>query len=121
MAQVCNECEKYGFEILDDGIYQNDVKLGEVGCTDGNSWVKRGSSGQQQYSNSVYDAVRSLSMTDTSLTEPTPEYLQYRPLEQLITEELQQLLPAEVADCEQLLDLPFEQLTALDRTIRNSQ
>jgi hypothetical protein len=35
MAQIFNECEKYGFEILDDGIYQNNVKLGEVGCTDG--------------------------------------------------------------------------------------
>ena len=31
MVQIFNECEKYGFEILDDGIYQNDVKLGEVG------------------------------------------------------------------------------------------
>jgi hypothetical protein len=33
MAQIFNECEKYGFEILDDGIYQNDEKLGEVGQT----------------------------------------------------------------------------------------
>ena len=35
MAQIFNECEKYGYEILDDGIYHNDMKLGEVGCTDG--------------------------------------------------------------------------------------
>ncbi|MBW4617374.1 MAG: hypothetical protein KME21_29990 [Desmonostoc vinosum HA7617-LM4] len=42
------------------------------------------------------------------------EYLQYQPLEQLTTEELQQLLFAEVADCEQLLDIPFEQLTTQD-------
>ncbi|MCC5670842.1 hypothetical protein LC653_45605 [Nostoc sp. CHAB 5784] len=31
-----------------------------------NWWVKRGYSGQQQYSNSVFDAVRSLSMVDVS-------------------------------------------------------
>ncbi|MCC5618086.1 hypothetical protein LC605_23975 [Nostoc sp. CHAB 5836] len=38
-AEIFNECEKYGFEILHDGIYNNDVKLGEVGCTDGSWWV----------------------------------------------------------------------------------
>ncbi|WP_341531323.1 hypothetical protein WKK05_36965 (plasmid) [Nostoc sp. UHCC 0302] len=114
MAHIFNECQNYGFEILDDGIYQNEVKLGEVGCTDGNWWVILGSSDQQQCSNSVFDAVRSLSIVDTSLTEPTPEYLQYQSLEQLTTEELQQLLDAEAAECEQLLDRPFEQLTAQD-------
>ncbi|MBD2536737.1 hypothetical protein H6G97_48835, partial [Nostoc flagelliforme FACHB-838] len=60
MAHIFNECQNYRFEILDDGIYNsNGVKLGQVGCTDGNWWVKRRYSGQQQYSNSVYDAVRS--------------------------------------------------------------
>ncbi len=113
MAHIFNECQNYGFEILNDGIYNNKgVKLGQVGCTDGNWWVKRRYSVQQQYSNSVFDAVRSLSMVDTSLAEPDDEYLQYRPLEQLTTEELQQLLSAEVVNCEQLLDLSFEQLTA---------
>ena len=112
MAHIFNECQSYGFEILDDGIYNNGVKLGQVGCTDRNWWVKRRYSGQQQYSNSVYDAVRSLSMVDTSLAEPVHKYLQHRPLEQLTTEELQQLLSAEVANCEQLLDLSFEQLTS---------
>ncbi|MCC5604249.1 hypothetical protein [Nostoc favosum] len=33
MAQIFNECEKHGFEILNDAIYNNDVKLGEVGQT----------------------------------------------------------------------------------------
>ncbi len=113
MAHIFNECQNYGFEILDDGIYNNNgVKLGQVGCTDGNWWVKRRYSGQQQYSNSVLDAVRSLSIVDTSLAEPVHKYLQSRPLEQLTTEELQQLLSPEVANCEQLLDLSFEQLTA---------
>ncbi|MEH1944293.1 MAG: hypothetical protein V7L01_29320 [Nostoc sp.] len=113
MAHIFNECQKYGFEILNDGIYNNNgVKLGQVGCTDGNWWVKRRYSVQQQYSNSVLDAVRSLSIVDTSLAEPVHKYLQDRPLEQLTTEELQQLLSAEAANCEQLLDLSFEQLTA---------
>ncbi len=67
MAHIFNECQNYGFEILDDGIYnRNGVKLGQVGRTDGNWWVKKRCSGQQQYSNSVFDAVRSLSMVDTS-------------------------------------------------------
>nr|WP_322712716.1 hypothetical protein [Nostoc sp. ChiSLP03a]MDZ8213928.1 hypothetical protein [Nostoc sp. ChiSLP03a] len=89
MAHIFNECQNYGFEILDDEIYHNDVKLGEVGCTDGNWWVKRGCSGQQQYSNSVFDAVRSLSMVDT-----VPH--------------------AEAANYEELLDRPFDILTAQD-------
>ncbi|MCC5610465.1 hypothetical protein LC612_27875 [Nostoc sp. CHAB 5834] len=90
MAHIFNECQNYGFEILDDGIYNNNgVKLGQVGCTDGDWWVKRRYSGQQQYSNSVYDAVRSLSMVDT-------------------------LPHAEAVNCEELLDRPFEMLTALD-------
>jgi hypothetical protein len=110
MAHIFNECQKYGFEILDDGIYHNNVKLGEVGCTNGNWWVIQGFSGQQ-YSNSVFDAVRSLSMVDTSLAT---EYLQDRPLEQLTTEELQQLLSAQVDNCEQLLDRPVDELTSED-------
>ena len=115
MAHIFNECQNYGFEILDDGIYNNNgVKLGQVGCTEGNWWVKRRCSGQQQYSNSVFDAVRSLSMVDTSLAEPVHKYLQSRPLEQLTTEELQQLLSAQMANCEQLLDRPVDELTSED-------
>ncbi|WP_242054161.1 hypothetical protein [Nostoc sp. FACHB-888] len=50
MAHIFNECQNYGFEILDDGIYTHDTedgklrKLGEVGCTDGNWWLKEGCS-----------------------------------------------------------------------------
>ena len=96
MAHIFNECQKYGFEILDDGIYHNGVKLGQVGCTNGNWWVKRRYSVQQQYSNSVLDAVRSLSIVNTSLAEPVHKYLQSRPLEQLSSNELQQLFNHEV-------------------------
>ncbi|QFS51414.1 hypothetical protein [Nostoc sphaeroides] len=89
MAQIFNECEKYGFEILDDGIYHNDVKLGEVGCTDGSWWVMRTGECQQMPCDSAMDAVWWLSMVDT-----VPH--------------------AEAANCEELLDRPFEMLTALD-------
>ncbi|MCC5613130.1 hypothetical protein LC612_42260 [Nostoc sp. CHAB 5834] len=89
MAQIFNECEKYGFEILDDGIYQNDQKLGEVGCTDGGWWVMRTREYQQMPCDSAMDAVWWLSMVDT-----VPH--------------------AEAANCEELLDRPFEMLTALD-------
>ncbi len=97
MAHIFNECQNYGFEVLDDGIYNNKgVKLGQVGCTNGNWWVKRRYSVQQQYSNSVLDAVLSLSIVDTSLAEPVHKYLQSRPLEQLSSNELQQLFNHEV-------------------------
>ncbi|MEH2429237.1 MAG: hypothetical protein V7K26_17445 [Nostoc sp.] len=95
MAHIFNECQNYGFEILDDGIYNNNgVKLGQVGCTDGNWWVKRRYSVQQQYSNSVFDAVLSLSMVDVSTDGKSifDEYFLDQPLEQLTGDKLQRLL-----------------------------
>ncbi|HYX16891.1 MAG TPA: hypothetical protein VE944_21575 [Nostoc sp.] len=95
MAHIFNECQKYGFEILNDGIYNNNgVKLGQVGCTDGNWWVKRRYSVQQQYSNSVLDAVLSLSMVDVSTDGKSifDEYFLDQPLEQLTGDKLQRLL-----------------------------
>ncbi|NEU78090.1 hypothetical protein [Nostoc sp. UIC 10630] len=95
MAHIFNKCQNYGFEILDDGIYNNKgVKLGQVGCTDGNWWVKRRYSVQQQYSNSVLDAVRSLSMVDMSTDGKSifDEYFLDQPLEQLTGDKLQRLL-----------------------------
>ncbi|ODG99934.1 hypothetical protein A4S05_35600 [Nostoc sp. KVJ20] len=95
MAHIFNECQNYGFEILDDGIYNNNgVKLGQVGCTNGNWWVKRRYSVQQQYSNSVLDAVRSLSMVDVSTDGKSifDEYILDQPLEQLTGDKLQRLL-----------------------------
>ncbi|BBD70663.1 hypothetical protein NIES4072_70300 [Nostoc commune NIES-4072] len=88
MAQIFNECEKYGFEILDDGIYQNDQKLGEVGCTDLGWWFTRAADETQQRipCDSAMDAVWWLSMV-----ESVPH--------------------AEAAGCEELLDRPFEMLT----------
>ncbi|MBD2359206.1 hypothetical protein H6G41_32265 [Tolypothrix sp. FACHB-123] len=66
MAQIALECEKFGFELLDDGIYNNDKKLGSAGCSDGRWWVKRASSEHQQQvpCDSAFDAVWSLSMVE---------------------------------------------------------
>jgi hypothetical protein len=60
MVQIFHACEQHGLELLDDGIYQNNVKLGEVGCTEGNWWVIRASSEHQQKMacSSVIEAVR---------------------------------------------------------------
>jgi hypothetical protein len=95
MSQIFTECEKFGFDIMDDGIYQNDQKLGEVGCTDGNWWFIRAAEGNQErvICDSALDAVWWLSMRDDLPTaEPINEYLQYRSLEQMSSTQLQQLL-----------------------------
>lgn len=85
MSQVFVECEKFGFEILDDGIYHNDVKLGEVGCTDNGWWVMRTEKKQKRIlCNSALDAVWWLSkaeMLPIAEAIAVGEYLQYQPLE----------------------------------------
>jgi hypothetical protein len=90
-AQIFNECEKYGFEILDDGIYNSKGKVGEVGYTDGSWWVLHAAEGNQERvpCESALEAVWWLAIG--------------------------QILPhAETVDCEELLDRPFEMLTVLD-------
>ncbi|BAB78222.1 hypothetical protein ACN23B_27640 (plasmid) [Anabaena sp. FACHB-709] len=87
MVQIADECEKHGLELLDDGIYRSDVRLGEVGCTDNQWWVIRTGESQEKIPcDSAMDAVYWLSMVDA----------------------------IEAMDCEQLLDLPFDMLTAHD-------
>jgi hypothetical protein len=84
MAQIFDACEQHGLELLHDGIYTSDgEKLGEVGFTDGNWWVIRASSEQQQQvvCESAIALVRSL-------------------------------LQVEVVDWDELLDKPFDQLSA---------
>ncbi|MBE9054391.1 hypothetical protein IQ243_29205 [Nostocales cyanobacterium LEGE 11386] len=85
MCQIANECEKFGFELLDDGIYQHDVKLGEVGYNNGQWWFIRASEEHlgKIPCDSVFDAMLAL----------------------LIDEVVS-------VSCEDLLDKPFEQLTA---------
>jgi hypothetical protein len=93
MVQIFDECEKYGLELLDDGIYHNDMKLGEVGCTQGKWWVIRAGGNQERIPcDSAMDAVRKCKAAcrQTSLSVE------------------------ESAECEKLLDLPFELLTSQD-------
>ena len=94
MAQIFNECEKYGFEILDDGIYHNNVRLGEAGCTDGGWWVMRTGECQQMPCGCPVEAVRSLSIVDVSTDGKSifDEYFLDQPLEQLTGDKLQRLL-----------------------------
>jgi hypothetical protein len=88
MAEIATECDSYGFEILDDGIYENERKLGSVGCTLGNWWVVREScpSNTKIPCDSSFDAVWSLWAMET-------------------------LASIDEVDYEELLDVPFEMLT----------
>lgn len=95
MVQIFNECEKFGLELLNDGVYRNDEKLGEVGCTDGTWWFTHAADARKQRisCNSALDAVWWLSKSDFSpCAELVDGYLQYRPLEQMAVYELQHLL-----------------------------
>ncbi|NDJ25921.1 hypothetical protein GS682_30915 [Nostoc sp. B(2019)] len=90
MSQIFNACEQHGLELLDDGIYRNDEKLGEVGCTDGLWWVIRASSVEQKVAcESVESAVRrcGAACRETSLSV------------------------VKLLDWQELLDKPFDQLS----------
>ncbi|MBE9037194.1 hypothetical protein [aff. Roholtiella sp. LEGE 12411] len=91
IAQVAVECEKFELEILDDGIYRDNEKLGEVGCTNGNWWFIRAGEQERVKSDSALDAVWWLSMVDVSFATNTESFLD-KPLEQMTGNELQQLL-----------------------------
>ncbi|WP_242049366.1 hypothetical protein [Aulosira sp. FACHB-615] len=89
MVQIAQACENFGLELLDDGIYRGDEKLGEVGETKGAWWfVRANESSEKAPCDSAMDAVYWLSMVDT-------------------------LPSAEALDYEQLLNLPFDQLTSV--------
>ncbi|MEA5506937.1 hypothetical protein VB735_28345 [Halotia wernerae UHCC 0503] len=93
MAEIFTECEKFGFEILNNGIYRDDQKLGEMGCSNGKWWFIRAEDETHQriHCDSALDAVWWLSMVDVSLTTNTESFLD-KPLEQLTGDELQHLL-----------------------------
>ncbi|MBD2458184.1 hypothetical protein H6G80_29475 [Nostoc sp. FACHB-87] len=95
MVQIFKECENLGLELLDDGIYRNDEKLGQVGCAGGNWWFTRTSDANQQqvFCNSASDAVWYVSRSELpGCADFVDEYLQYRPLEQMPSVELKHLL-----------------------------
>ncbi|MBD2457299.1 hypothetical protein H6G80_24885 [Nostoc sp. FACHB-87] len=92
MVQIACECDKYGLELLDDGIYTSDgEKLGEVGFINRLWWFARVNQ-KQTFCDSVEDAMWLLQIPDDLPT--ANEYLQYHPLEQLSPRELQGLFEA---------------------------
>jgi hypothetical protein len=64
-AEIFNECEKYGFEIVGDGIYNNDVKLGEVGFSGGGWWVAVAAEQKRVACQSALEAVWRLAVAQT--------------------------------------------------------
>ncbi|MBU7585716.1 MAG: hypothetical protein KAF91_23000 [Nostoc sp. TH1S01] len=94
MVQIAQACENLGLELLDDGIYRGDEKLGEVGETKGTWWFVRASDARQQkiFCDSVSDAVWCVSRAELPECTALDEYLQYRPLEQMPSGELKELL-----------------------------
>ncbi|WP_242051731.1 hypothetical protein [Nostoc sp. FACHB-280] len=92
MFQIVTECDKYGLELLDDGIYtSNGEKLGEAGCINGNWWFTSATKAHPEkiFCDSAADTVWLLQISDELPT--ANEYLQYHPLEQLSSGELQGL------------------------------
>ncbi|MDZ7950743.1 hypothetical protein [Nostoc sp. DedQUE09] len=116
MAHIFNECQNYNnSQFASRNSQLNAITKSEKPYTCNNSitnyvhncelrtancellsnwWVKRRYSVQQQYSNSVLDAVRSLSMVDVSTDGKSifEEYFLDQPLEQLTGDKLQRLL-----------------------------
>ncbi|MHC5771941.1 MAG: hypothetical protein ACYTXI_41770, partial [Nostoc sp.] len=116
MAHIFNECQNYNnsqlpirnsqlhampknrkFCTCNDSItnYVHNCELQTANCELlSDWWVKRRYSVQQQYSKSVLDAVRSLSMVDVSTDGKSifDEYILDQPLEQLTGDRLQRLL-----------------------------
>ncbi|MBG1262257.1 hypothetical protein [Nostoc commune] len=91
MCEITVQCEQFGFELLDDGIYKDEQKLGSVGCTEGKWWVVRASSVHQQKipCDSGREAVWVLSMV--KLTQPSREELLDKPFDELTPQEWERL------------------------------
>lgn len=83
MCEIAAQCEQFGFELLDDGIYKDEQKLGSIGCTDDHWWVIRATSVHQQKvpCDSAFEAVWSLSLLE--LMQPSREELLDKPFKQL--------------------------------------
>ncbi|MHC0067671.1 hypothetical protein ACWATR_33060 [Nostoc sp. UIC 10890] len=91
MCEIATQCEQFGFELLDDGIYKDEQKLGSIGCADGCWWVIRATSVHQQKvpCDSAFDAVWVLSMVE--LTQPSSGELLDKPFDQPTANEWEQL------------------------------
>ncbi|AUB42013.1 hypothetical protein COO91_10793 (plasmid) [Nostoc flagelliforme CCNUN1] len=90
MCSIAAQCEQFGFELLDDGIYKDEQKLGSIGCTEGKWWVIRATSVHQQKvpCDSVREAVWSLSMVEITCCEDLLD----RPFDQLTTDQWRRLV-----------------------------
>lgn len=97
-AIIADECEKFEFDIFDDGIYKNDAKLGQVGCTDGKWWVIKASSSSNHFRHfgSAFDAVWSLWAAEISSSVDENSFRTGCPKDM------------------ELLDLPFELLATTE-------
>lgn len=105
MCQIFNESEKFGFEILDDGIYKHEVKLGQVGYTNNQWWFVRASEEDQGRipCDSALDGVWWLSMVDVDVETVSCEELLDKPFDQLTDREWEHLLEHEPGSAEREL------------------
>lgn len=89
-CQIAQECEKHGFELLDDGIYSSNFKVGEVGF-DGVWWYIRTLLGRENkvFCQSVADAVQGLALV--GVESVMCEDLLDKPFDELIVEQWQRL------------------------------
>ena len=96
MAEIANECERFELDLYNDGIYHNDIKLGEVGCSNGNWWVLQASASSQEQEklscNSASDALWYLWML-------------------LVKQGKTSVITSVFTINEELLDRPFDELT----------
>jgi hypothetical protein len=103
MAQIATECERFEFDIFDDGIYYNDTKLGEVACTDGNWWVTRASS-QQCHKIPCDSAFSAVWFLQILLASPDIDAKRTSFID----------AQSEISHREGLLDKPCDELTAIE-------
>ncbi|BBD70440.1 hypothetical protein NIES4072_68060 [Nostoc commune NIES-4072] len=102
MCEIAAQCEQFGFELLDDGIYKDEQKLGSIGCTEGKWWVIQATSVHQQKvpCDSAFDAVWVLSMVEPM--QPSCEELLDKPFDKLTASEWLMLLEYESSSNEPL-------------------
>jgi hypothetical protein len=103
MPEIAAECEKFEFDILDDGIYYNDVKLGSVGCVDGNWWVTTASS-QQHHKIPCDSAFSAVWLLWILLASPDMDAKRTYFVD----------AQSEISHRESLLDKPCDELTAIE-------
>jgi hypothetical protein len=107
MAEISAAADEFGLQLLDDGIYDGDVKLGEVGCNNDSWWVVRSASLHQQKipCDSVKEAVWSLCMCPS-----TSQHINVSPLDEVFGV-VSHNPPALITE---LLDKAFDELTACE-------